>query len=405
MSKFSIRVAPKHLLIALYITIALFMVPFENATSGVLGFVFSYMDEFGAMFFFAWGCLYFFRDHHALDSVKILYVLFLVWGVICSAAYSTQPLSGQLIDFVCCAKYIMALSGMYCVGCNIFNIEYIKNALSRITKAITIVLFVYAMYELVTARFSMGVSLFGSHSVNTSHIGVGLVALLLFTSENEGKNRFWVLLNLLTIISSLTTKSFGIAIIIFVLVFFENLYKTRMKYILILFALIGVLTVGADALATYYLNDSSSRMLMTRNAIEIMLEKKGLGYGFAMYGSSQAAANYSPLYKALGYSHRYGMTASDPMYLTDSFWPTVMAQFGFVGLILMILLIVFQFKAIAKIINYNYNLYAAAMILLVYLCIMSFASSAFFNPIAVPYAIILGLILATNDQQNKLINT
>lgn len=71
------------------------------------------------------------------------------------------------------------------------------------------------------------------------------------------------------------------------------------------------------------------------------------GSGFATFGSDQAARNYSRLYYQYGFNSLFGMNTKDGSFLSDTFWPMAIGQFGWIGSILYILIYVrifFSFK-------------------------------------------------------------
>lgn len=68
---------------------------------------------------------------------------------------------------------------------------------------------------------------------------------------------------------------------------------------------------------------------------------------FATFGSDQAARNYSRLYYQYGFNSLFGMNTKDGSFLSDTFWPMAIGQFGWIGSILYILIYVrifFSFK-------------------------------------------------------------
>ena len=55
------------------------------------------------------------------------------------------------------------------------------------------------------------------------------------------------------------------------------------------------------------------------------------GSGFATFGSDQAARNYSRLYYQYGFNSLFGMNIDDGSFLSDTFWPMAIGQFGWIG--------------------------------------------------------------------------
>ncbi|QCY33581.1 hypothetical protein [Kocuria rosea] len=84
----------------------------------------------------------------------------------------------------------------------------------------------------------------------------------------------------------------------------------------------------------YFTNpDGTARTMMTRDAALIAVSYFPLGAGLGRYGSYPARQDYSPEYSDRGYQFVYGMgPGEDGMFLTDTFWPAVLGESGFIGL-------------------------------------------------------------------------
>jgi len=139
---------------------------------------------------------------------------------------------------------------------------------------------------------------------------------------------------------------------------------------------------------------------MLRDSIEIAKQFFPLGSGFATYGSFMAKEHYSPLYTTLGYNMIYGMSENIPYFLSDSFWPIIIAQFGFVGIICFSL-IVLCFVKIAFRFRENTYEFLALLSIMLYMIISSTSESSFFNPFVTMFFIIFGLIVNQNLSQGR----
>ena len=79
--------------------------------------------------------------------------------------------------------------------------------------------------------------------------------------------------------------------------------------------------------------DTTARTTMTIDSVMLAAAAFPLGVGFGRFGSAVASSNYSPLYDELGYTRIYGMGPGERGgYLTDTFWPAILAETGFLGL-------------------------------------------------------------------------
>lgn len=80
--------------------------------------------------------------------------------------------------------------------------------------------------------------------------------------------------------------------------------------------------------------DTTARTTMTIDSVALAMAAFPLGVGFGRFGSAVASSNYSPLYDQLGYTRIYGMGPGERGgYLTDTFWPAILAETGVLGLL------------------------------------------------------------------------
>lgn len=76
-----------------------------------------------------------------------------------------------------------------------------------------------------------------------------------------------------------------------------------------------------------------ARTVLTVDSFKIAAQHFPGGAGFGRFGSAVAATNYSPEYEALGYPYIWGLgrTAEDGRFLTDTEWPALIGETGFIG--------------------------------------------------------------------------
>ena len=68
------------------------------------------------------------------------------------------------------------------------------------------------------------------------------------------------------------------------------------------------------------------------------------------------------------------------MFLSDSFWPCILGQFGFFGLVLMCCVIFVFMKKAVKMLKRDKREGFVPFMIMLYLLISSFAETSFFNP-------------------------
>lgn len=68
-------------------------------------------------------------------------------------------------------------------------------------------------------------------------------------------------------------------------------------------------------------------------SVSLMKEYFPWGAGLGRFGSWMSQVNYSPIYRKYGLSGVYGLTRKSPKYMTDTFWPAVLGETGFLGML------------------------------------------------------------------------
>lgn len=228
--------------------------------------------------------------------------------------------------------------------------------------------------------------------------------LLLFLGRKNEVSGSWIALTLFLICSTMRSKAIGFSVVVSVLLPAINRGKRA--------AIAAFIVGGAAALALawgqilyYYTGDGFARADLSVTSLEIAGDYAPLGSGFATFGSNITSnpKYYSQLYYDYGLSEVWGLTPDDASFVSDSFWPTIIAQFGWVGLAsyvtMMGLLVAYQYQrasnSVTRILLCAYS----------YLLISTTGESAFFNPSSVGLAMCLCLAIGGVYQNNKHNNT
>jgi hypothetical protein len=102
---------------------------------------------------------------------------------------------------------------------------------------------------------------------------------------------------------------------------------------LVLAAPIGVVVTSTyeDYLAPH--REPEARTVLTLDSIGVAADHFPAGAGFGRFGSAIAAETYSPEYVERGYPEIWGLgrTAEDGRFLTDTEWPAIIGETGFLG--------------------------------------------------------------------------
>lgn len=382
---------------------------FGEAIQGAMGF--SYCDEIATI---AVVCVAFFRFHaskNALaDGMSTSSRFALVWllvvvsvaflgNVFCGVHASTAAI---LTDFLTCCKFPIALiASIYAFACSerlsaLFEIEAKILLVVMTVLGIGNLFFDFGMGS--EARFGIRASFtfVFDHPTYLVFCAVGLTAFLM---KDRERNMPFIVMGMLVVLLSLRSKGFAFAgVCLLLLLTFGK--SNRLSVVHIALGLAAVALIGMDQYINYYQSAGYARGELARQAIAVANDYFPLGTGFATYGSAVTAQidNYSPLYYTYGLSTVWGLAPGAASFLSDTFWPTVLAQFGYFGLIafaaLLIALFVMCYKA-------GGGSRLPVICIFAYLLISSTSESSFFNPSAVYLAMCAGLAICPAGERRS----
>jgi hypothetical protein len=155
---------------------------------------------------------------------------------------------------------------------------------------------------------------------------------------------------------------------------------------------VGAVILAWNQIVEYFIEQTSLRSLLLRNAIVVFKRYFPLGSGFATYGSDQAFKHYSKLYYEFGYNNIHMLSPENGAVANDNFWPMLVAQFGLTGCIGYLYLIYSQFRYVLKL-KLDAEVKITAIGLLSVLLIGSMGNAVYTSASGMLIYILLGLIL------------
>lgn len=143
------------------------------------------------------------------------------------------------------------------------------------------------------------------------------------------------------------------------------------------------ITICADQIELYGGNENTARFSLLYNGFRTMHDYFPFGCGFGTYGTDVAAKYYSKLYIEYGMNHIYGLTEDNPVFSHDCYWPAIMGQFGFLGILGFILLVYLLFSDMINKSRHSIINMSIAIFLCFSQVVASFATSVFFHYVTV----------------------
>lgn len=384
----------------LYWLVLLNLSLFGNAIQGRTGF--TYIDETVTLLLLAGAVFCSLRRKRAFsEGIRQL----ANWAIACLAALAFVGLLGNIvygyqvqfapiaIDMFTCLKFPIALLSSILVFRQRKQLFLAAETEAKILSAIVFIFGCINIFADIGMSYEIRYGLRSykfifDHPTYLVFFNVGLISLLLVDWK---ENVFWICLDLLATALSLRSKGFGyVAIVAISLVIMRNKQKLTPAKIA---AICGIgIAIGWNQFFFYFNTPGYARGELTSTAILIARQSFPLGGGFATFGSAVTADPnyYSPLYYLYGLANIWGLEPDNILFISDTFWPVVLGEFGFLGLGLyvsalgLLMLICYRIGPTVRI---------ATLTAFGYLLISSTSESTFFNPQAICLAMCLGLML------------
>lgn len=388
----SLRIADIALILAF--NLLLFAPALQDATG------FSYTDESLTVLFCLAALVKCVRKSRAEDAFLLPQErasLILLAAVVCIGLLGNASTHIQtsavpiLIDMFTCAKFVLMLISTLVVFED--DASLLRMAIVE-AKLLIMVMAILAAVNLVTdigmgidPRYGLRAS-FMFVFPHPTYLCIAAVGLSLVFLLDAKANKWFIALSLLVVASSLRVKGLAfVAVALFLIVFLGS--HRRLTLVHIICAMVLAVIIGWDQFVFHYQSGGFAREALTETGIAIANQHMPLGTGFATFGSAITAEPqyYSPLYYAYGLHSVHGLSPDSPSFLSDAFWPTVIGQFGWIGLACFTSCIVVLFRS-----TYSRSKGIAVLCGIAYLLISSTSESSFFNPSAVYLAFCIGMV-------------
>ena len=210
--------------------------------------------------------------------------------------------------------------------------------------------------------------------------------------KNKHKLFMYSLLSLISVLLTFRGTALGlIAVFIYLFAVIKKNRPFRLKLTHILGGVGAAFIVGRVQFIQYLI-EVTPRSIMLRNSFTIFKEYFPLGSGFATYGSDQAFKNYSQLYTRFGYQKIYWLSEEGGYAANDNFWPMLIGQVGFFGILMYVKLLIQQFRFIvSNVVGKNEKL--IQRVLFVLLLISSMGNEIFTSASGMLIYVFIGLLI------------
>lgn len=326
----------------------------------------------------------------------------IIIGVYSNILYKYQDTVYVLSDMIVICKFIFAFFVVRIVFGQI-DFEIYKKNLEYNLKLIIILLFLLTLMNYVldifpgSYRYNIKANqLFYSHPTNLVAVSIFLLGMLIFLSSNNnirGKRVYMLILTFI-ILSTLRVKAIGFIVLFAILYYVIIMRNKKITFTKVTVVAVLLILVAYQQIMYYFVElDDTARERLLQTSFMIAMDYFPIGTGFGTFASYFSGVNYSPVYYDYNISNVYGLQKGAAFYISDSFWPMIIGQFGIIGVILFLYIIYNFIKIIQNLFSIDKYRYCSAMIAIGYLIVSSVAESAFVHPIAMPLMLLIAINL------------
>lgn len=359
--------------------------------------VFAYTDEVIAILLGTAATCFVVSRRRCLDDenrkIVIWLSIFIATGIVSTALCGVdRQLKSIAIDLFTCVKFFIVL-----ISVNLLTESHADDVLKLCAGFSRFYLSVMFLFLPVSLVFDTGMVtgerlgyafLYGHPSNFAAAVITCLVVIL---AERKSVNVFTVIATLLLIASDRSKAIAFAAVAVYVVFFIRKDDRIPIGFWLV--SCLGSLLIAFDQIKLYFFDLATARSVLLLSSFKVASRFCPLGSGFATYGSNVTIADYSPLYYDLGFEKVWGLSPINNDYIADSFWPIVIGQFGYIGLIAFIVLLMCFIKKAIVAVKFNASPIWPICLAIVYLLIASTSESAFFSAYASGFAMSIALIM------------
>lgn len=369
--------------------------------------IFQYTDEVFALILFGCAIIKIIKNNKKIKVSKRNIIIIscllaiLCLGLLSNIIFGYQELKYVVADIIVFYKFYLVYFSFGFILKNRINEENGEKTIYFHIKLITVILTILTLLNYIFEIFPSGDERYGikanelffGHPTALAAMSVFLIANAFIFGKEKQSKYYLVGVLVLLMISTLRMKAIAFAIGAIVLIIYINKFNKKLQLYKLLLVGILCLIISFNQIKFYFIEDNqTARGALFRTSFEIANDYFPIGTGFGTFASNFSGENYSPLYEKYGINDIWGLSAENPAFISDSFWPMIIGQFGYIGAILYMICVILIYEDIQR--KYNKEkkgVYTAKILCLLYLVISSIAESAFVNPLAIPLAMILSI--------------
>ena len=370
----------------------------------------SYLDEFITIFIviFSGIALLNKKRRPSLFNIEkliiIMYFCFIGIGLISTKINEIQPVAiARYKDILAISKFVVMYIGGLILS-NDINKELLLSKLAKKSRIyITIIFICGILEELVgigmSGEIRYGIKcykfMFSHPTYLVSAMGM-LFSVILANKDKKKYDKFIIFEALFVILITVRNKGFTL-ILAYIIIGLILKYKESIKIShLLLILIVGFIMSSEKIKEVFYYGLTAARPALYIVGLKIARDYFPLGSGFGSFSSSISGEYYSPIYSQYGINNVMGLMENSYGYIGDTFWPYIYGQFGIIGFMFFVVILVCIYISIKQRYFYSYDKKVAAFTIFAYIIIASGAESIFTDSIVTYMFLIMSVYLGKN---------
>ncbi|MGL6105770.1 hypothetical protein, partial [Romboutsia sp.] len=328
--------------------------------------------------------------------IIIMCIFITIIGLFGNILFEYQNIRYYLQDILAVFKAIIvyiALSNLLYVDEN----EWYIYRLNNLIQIISVILFTLSIINTFIPIFPhldyrYGIKsqqLFFSHPTYLASNTILFIIILNSLRDKFRKNNIFIYMLSYVVIMTMRTKALVFLALYAISSYMLNKNRKIKIYHVIIIMILSIVVSYNKINEQFVVNDDYARTVLLSTSVDVAKDHFPWGSGFGTYASSVSAKNYSSIYEKYGIDNTYGLKKGQAHFVSDSFWPMILGQFGFIGMILYASILILIVKKLNKNKFKNKKYYYSGILVMTYLIITSTSESSFVNQYAISYMMTL----------------
>lgn len=389
------------------LTFSLFLILlFQNVLEQYIN-ILKYFDEGLFVLLFISAIYKVFRDRRDLiennenlvqNNLIILFcmIILFVVGIAANIIYKYQVLPAIVADILLVFKGFISYVSITIIFNNI-SLEKYSNIINNTLRVISVLSFImiltnyfFNIFPTKDIRFGLpSQRLLFTEPTYLATFAISVMILLTFFIKNYKKNIYFSILMSIVVCSTFRSKAImfiAIYLLLYILIIIKD-FRLNTKSIFGVGIVAAV--AGGNQILRYLSNIDWARPRLMVKSFEVAMDHFPIGSGFATFATWNSGVYYSPLYYKYDLSNTWGLQPDFYMFVGDTYWPAILGQFGFIGLISIVVILIMIYKNIC--INKDKYKYFQQLSILLYLLVLSTGETSFMSPVATLLCVIMAI--------------